>query len=238
MAQMIKNIPAVQKTQESSETWVPSLGQEDPLEEEMATHSSILAWRVPMDRGAWWATVQGVTESDVTVHAWSSMHTYGQKWCCEKGPTGQPGFLMDKNAGGEPREGTELTSMRRSQEEDFWLTKAKNLKTNEELTWKNGLEYWVHWSGQRPGKQPSLLSECLLTRSLWAASRLPRRDLSVWVSERQTRQFCWVCLTPWHTQYLDELRSWHCLLGGIPLRISSTSCDLILPLCSSSFKRS
>ena len=35
------------------ETWVLSLGWEDPLEESMATHSSILAWRLPMDRGAW-----------------------------------------------------------------------------------------------------------------------------------------------------------------------------------------
>ena len=33
--------------QETQETWVPSLGREDPLEEEMATHSSILAWRIP-----------------------------------------------------------------------------------------------------------------------------------------------------------------------------------------------
>ena len=38
-------------------------GQEDPLEKEMATHSSILAWRIPMDGGAWWATVHGVTKS-------------------------------------------------------------------------------------------------------------------------------------------------------------------------------
>ena len=36
---------------------VQSLGWEDPLEKGMATHSSILAWRIPMDRGAWWATV-------------------------------------------------------------------------------------------------------------------------------------------------------------------------------------
>ena len=36
------------------------------LEESMATHSSILAWRIPMDRGTWWATVPGVAESDVT----------------------------------------------------------------------------------------------------------------------------------------------------------------------------
>ena len=39
------------------ETRVRSLGEEDPLEEGMATHSSILAWRTPMGRGAWWATV-------------------------------------------------------------------------------------------------------------------------------------------------------------------------------------
>ena len=41
MAQMVKNLPAVQ------ETWVRSLGQEDTLEKSMATHSSILAWRIP-----------------------------------------------------------------------------------------------------------------------------------------------------------------------------------------------
>ena len=42
-------------------TWVRFLGQKDPLEKEMATHSSILAWRIPVDRGAWQATVHGVT---------------------------------------------------------------------------------------------------------------------------------------------------------------------------------
>ena len=45
------------------ETRVGSLGQEDPLEKEMATHTSILAWRILMDRGAWQATVPGVTKS-------------------------------------------------------------------------------------------------------------------------------------------------------------------------------
>ena len=42
------------------ETWIGSLGWEDPLEKEMATHSNILAWTIPMDRGAWQATVHGV----------------------------------------------------------------------------------------------------------------------------------------------------------------------------------
>ena len=42
---------------------VGDLGWEDPLEEGLVTHSSILAWRIPMDRGAWWATVHGVAKS-------------------------------------------------------------------------------------------------------------------------------------------------------------------------------
>ena len=46
VAQLVKNLPAVQ------ETWVPSQGWEDPLEEGVATHFSVLAWRIPMDRGA------------------------------------------------------------------------------------------------------------------------------------------------------------------------------------------
>ena len=57
VAQMVKNPPAMQ------ETWVRSLGWEDPLEEGMATHSIILAWRILMGREAWRASVHGVTES-------------------------------------------------------------------------------------------------------------------------------------------------------------------------------
>ena len=60
VVQTLKNPLAVQVTQ------VPSLGWEggkDPLEEVMATHSSILSWRIPMDRGAWWAIVHGVSKS-------------------------------------------------------------------------------------------------------------------------------------------------------------------------------
>ena len=45
------------------ELQVRSLAWENPLEKEMATHSSILAWRIPMDRGAWWAAVYGVAQS-------------------------------------------------------------------------------------------------------------------------------------------------------------------------------
>ena len=56
VAQTVKNWFAMQ------ETCVQSLGWEDPLEEGMATHSSILAWRIPKDRGAWQATVHRVTK--------------------------------------------------------------------------------------------------------------------------------------------------------------------------------
>ena len=57
----VKNLPAMR------ETWVLSLSQEDPLEKGMATHSSILAWRIPMDRGAWQATsLWGRKGSDTT----------------------------------------------------------------------------------------------------------------------------------------------------------------------------
>ena len=52
--------------QETLEMQVQSLGLEDPLEEGIATHSSILAWRNPMGRGAWQAIVCGVAESDTT----------------------------------------------------------------------------------------------------------------------------------------------------------------------------
>ena len=58
---MVKNLPAMR------ETWVRSLDWEDALEEGTATHSSILAWRIPMDRGAWWATVREVAKSQHTI---------------------------------------------------------------------------------------------------------------------------------------------------------------------------
>ena len=60
MAQTVKNPPAIQ------ETWIQSLGWEDPLEEGMATHTSILAWRIPRNRGAWRVTVHGVSDSACT----------------------------------------------------------------------------------------------------------------------------------------------------------------------------
>ena len=57
MAQMVKNPPVMW------ETGVRSLGWEDSLEEGLATHSSILTWRIPMGREAWRVTVHGVAKS-------------------------------------------------------------------------------------------------------------------------------------------------------------------------------
>ena len=57
VAQMVKNPPA------RWETWIRSLVWEDPLGEGLATHSSIVAWRIPMDRGAWRTIVHGVAKS-------------------------------------------------------------------------------------------------------------------------------------------------------------------------------
>ena len=57
VAQMVKNLPAMW------ETWVNPWVGKIPLEEGMATHSSVLAWGISMDRGAWWTRVHGVAKS-------------------------------------------------------------------------------------------------------------------------------------------------------------------------------
>ena len=69
VAQLVKNLPAMQ------ETWVQSLGGEDPLEKGKATHSSILAWRIP------WSIVHGVTKSQTRLSAFTSTFIYhGLPW--------------------------------------------------------------------------------------------------------------------------------------------------------------
>ena len=70
VAHMVKNLPAMR------ETWVWSLGWEDPLEEVIATRSSILAWRIPMDRGAWQATVHETTKSWTWLSDWVQHSTF------------------------------------------------------------------------------------------------------------------------------------------------------------------
>ena len=97
MAQLVKNPPAMQETQ------VPSMGSEDPQEEGITTYSSILAWRIPMDRGAWWAVVHGVVKSwtrlsDFTLtfhfHALEkAMATHSSVLAWRVPGTGEPGGL-------------------------------------------------------------------------------------------------------------------------------------------------
>ena len=69
---MAKNLPAM------LETWIQSLDWEALLEEGMATHSSILAWRIPMDRRAWWATVHGVARGKLNQAIKNKQHSIAQ----------------------------------------------------------------------------------------------------------------------------------------------------------------
>ena len=73
VAQMVKDLLALQETQ------VRSLSREDPLEKEVATHSSTLAWKIPWNGGAWWATVHGVAKSQTRLSDFTFMH-WKRKW--------------------------------------------------------------------------------------------------------------------------------------------------------------
>ena len=83
VTQMVNNLPAMW------ETWVRPLSWEDPLKKGMATHSSILAWRISMDRGARWATVHGVAKSqtrlrDLAKHSiWCYFSDSHNSWILE-----------------------------------------------------------------------------------------------------------------------------------------------------------
>ena len=57
VAQWVKDPPEI------LETWLPSLSGEDPVEEGLVPHSSVLPWKIPMDRGAWWAVICGVAQN-------------------------------------------------------------------------------------------------------------------------------------------------------------------------------
>ena len=67
VAERLRRLPA------TWETGVRSLDWEDPLEKDMVTHSSILAWRIAMDGGAWWATGHGVTKSRTQLSDFTSL---------------------------------------------------------------------------------------------------------------------------------------------------------------------
>ena len=89
----MKNLPAMQEPQE----WqVRSLSQEDPLEEGMATHSSILAWRIPWNERAWQATVHRVAKRQAQMKQLST-HTHlsneGNREILHQGVTSSVSFL-------------------------------------------------------------------------------------------------------------------------------------------------
>ena len=76
-AQRVKHLPAVQETR------VQSLGQEDPLEKEMATHSSILAWKIPQTEEPGRATVHGVPKSWTQLSAFNVTFQCSLKHCLQ-----------------------------------------------------------------------------------------------------------------------------------------------------------
>ena len=73
MAQTVKRLPTMRETR------VQSLGWEDLLDKEMATHSSILAWKNPIDGGAWQATVNGVAKSQTQLSDFIRMKIFHGK---------------------------------------------------------------------------------------------------------------------------------------------------------------
>ena len=72
---VVRNPPAIAR---DVRDLIQSLGQEDPLGKSMATHSSILAWRIPMDRGAWWAIVHRVAQSQTQLKQLSTYTNYSE----------------------------------------------------------------------------------------------------------------------------------------------------------------
>ena len=77
---MVKNLPA----SPVQETMVRSLGQKDPLEEGLATHSSILAWRIPWTEGAWWAPVHKILKSQGTTEVPEHKFKEGREFGAQK----------------------------------------------------------------------------------------------------------------------------------------------------------
>ena len=94
VTQIVKNLPAMW------ETWDRSLGREDPLEEGMATHSSILAWRIAMDRGAWRATVQGVTKNQTRLSNYHFLFSLSPREGQRRGGKGAAGGTESLREGG------------------------------------------------------------------------------------------------------------------------------------------
>ena len=122
------------------ETWVQSLGWKEPLEEGMATHSSILAWRIPMGRGAWRATVHAVTKSRTQLSNYShTAHPCDREkyWrhstlrCCQK--TAQMRVKIEQNKNNKKQKTPSNTPLN-----IFWEASSLCAKATQILT--------SHWS--------------------------------------------------------------------------------------------
>ena len=113
---MVKRLPTMQ------ETWVPSLGQEDPLEKEMGTHSSILSWRIPGQRSLVGCSPWGRTESDMT----EQLHFHFSLSCIGEG-NGNPlqCSCLENPRDREPVRLPSMGSLRVRQTPPLWQ-KAKN----------------------------------------------------------------------------------------------------------------
>ena len=92
MAQ-VKNLPAMQ------ETWVWSLGWEDRLEKEMATHSSTLAWRIPTDRGAWRAMVHRIAKNRTRLSNWMQHSAFPEPPASTPFPSNSPPAFLSTPSG-------------------------------------------------------------------------------------------------------------------------------------------
>ena len=106
---MVKSLPATQETQEM---WVRSLGQEDPLEEGMATHPSILAWRILWTEEPGGLQSMGSKESNTTEH--THTHKHGHSVCSRSAVSCHQ--QMDDTAAGGSSESLQCTVKARSSE--------------------------------------------------------------------------------------------------------------------------
>ena len=143
MAQTVKYLPA------KWETWVQSFGWENPLEKDMPTHSSILAWRIPMDRGAWWARQSmvgswGRKESDTTEQLCTFVgRTDGEA----EAPTSWPPGVKSQLSREDPDTGKD------------WGQEEKGAIENEMVGWYHRL------NGHKIGQTPEMVKD----RKAWSA---------------------------------------------------------------------
>ena len=108
-------------------TWVRSLGWEYSLEKEMATHSSILAWKIPWTEGIWQATVHKVTKSQTWLNTHTHTHTHIHTPLCQVGSVIPISEMREKRASESRNFRKKFGSLakNKSSVRAFWNTKVK-----------------------------------------------------------------------------------------------------------------